>query len=59
MPARMDRDTRKSSHPSVMCMKPSPYAALSRYADQTVTLRGKMTLAKNGRLASLVVSDVE
>ena len=38
---------------------PSAYSALSRYADQTVTLRGKMTLAKNGRLASLVVSDVE
>jgi copper chaperone CopZ len=38
---------------------PSPYAALSRQADQTVTVRGKMTLAKNGRLSPLIVSAVE
>ncbi len=38
---------------------PSPHAALSRYSDKTVTVRGKMTLAKNGRPAPLVVSEVE
>ena len=38
---------------------PSAYAALARYTSQTVTLRGKMTLARNGRLAPLVVGDVK
>jgi len=37
----------------------SAYAALARYASQAATVRGKMTLAKNGRLAALVVSDVK
>src|SRR5215471_10747663 len=35
------------------------YAALGRYAGQTATVRGKMTLPKNGRLAALVVSEVK
>ena len=38
---------------------PAAYAALARYTSQTVTLRGKMTLARNGRLAPLVVGDVK
>lgn len=38
---------------------PSAYAALARYAGQTATVRGKMTLPKNGRLAALVLSDVK
>jgi hypothetical protein len=38
---------------------PSAYAALARYTSQTATVRGKMTLPKNGRLAPLVVSDVK
>jgi copper chaperone CopZ len=38
---------------------PAAYAALARYTSQTATVRGKMTLAKNGRLAPLVVGDVK
>jgi copper chaperone CopZ len=38
---------------------PQAYAALGRYTSQTATVRGKMTLPKNGRLAALVVSEVK
>jgi copper chaperone CopZ len=38
---------------------PAAYAALARYTSQTATVRGKMTLAKNGRLVALVVGDVK
>ncbi len=38
---------------------PQLSSALARYTDRTVTVRGKMTLAKNGRPALLVVSGVE
>jgi copper chaperone CopZ len=38
---------------------PQLSSALARYADRTVTVRGKMTLAKNGKPAPLAVSAVE
>jgi len=38
---------------------PSAYAALPRYTSQTTTVRGRMTLPKNGWLAALVVGDVK
>ena len=38
---------------------PQLSSALARYANRTVTVRGKMTLAKNGKPAPLAVSAVE
>ena len=38
---------------------PQLSSALARYANRTVTVRGKMTLAKNGKAAPLAVSAIE
>jgi copper chaperone CopZ len=38
---------------------PAAYASLGRFTSQPATVRGKMSLPKNGRLAALVVSEVK
>jgi copper chaperone CopZ len=38
---------------------PAAFASLGQYASQPVTVRGKMTIPKNGKLASLAVSEVK